>query len=597
MTRREVLSLSALALPAVDAAHAQAQNSQSHGMASRGVTATPRGKASGIPFNASFVNVANQAGLHAPVIYGDEGRADYIQESIGCGVAFLDYDNDGWQDIVVLTGRRRTEPTPAEATIRLYHNNRDGTFKDVTGQSGLGRSVWATGITVGDYDNDGFDDIFITCYGQNILFHNGGKGVFTDVTEKAGLTHEGIHFGSGCTWIDYDRDGLLDLFVGHYVVFDKDKILPRGKDPTCIWRGVKVYCGPMGLPTESCRLYHNNGDGTFSDVSEKAGIRKPNGSYALTTVAADFDGDGWPDIYVACDSSPSLLFLNNHDGTFRENALQSGLALNEDGKEQAGMGLGIGDYDTNGLLDIFKTHFSADTNALYQNKGKGIFRDVTNVAGLGVETRYVGWGAAMLDFDNDGLPDLFYVTGMVSPEVERELPDSPYKTPNVLFRNLGSGKFEELQEGQAGPAMQERYSSRGAAFGDFDNDGDIDILIMNMNEPPSLLRNDVSGSNHWLKILLIGTKSNRSAIGAQVVVSYGERKQAQAVLAQSSYLSVNDRRLHFGLGAQAIANVEVRWPGGQVESVEGVAADKLVVIQEGSGVVRTETFPRGRGTN
>jgi enediyne biosynthesis protein E4 len=594
MTRREVLSLSALALPSLS----PAQSSSSHSMASRGVAATPRAKASGIPFNASFVNVANQAGLHSPVIYGDEGRADYIQESIGCGVAFLDYDNDGWQDIVVLTGRRRTGPTPAEATIRLYHNNRDGTFKDVTAQSGLGRSVWATGITVGDYDNDGFDDIFITCYGQNILFHNGGKGVFTDVTEKAGLIHEGVHFGSGCSWIDYDRDGLLDLFIGHYVVFDKDKILPRGKDPTCIWRGVKVYCGPMGLPTESCRLYHNNGDGTFSEVSEKAGIRKPNGSYALTAVAADFDGDGWPDIYVACDSSPSLLFLNNHDGTFREKGFQSGLALNEDGKEQAGMGLGIGDYDTDGLLDIFKTHFSADTNALYQNKGKGIFRDVTNVAGLGVETRYVGWGAAMLDFDNDGLPDLFYVTGMVSPEVERELPDSPYKTPNVLFRNLGGGKFEELQDAQAGPAMQEQHSSRGAAFGDFDNDGDVDILIMNMNEPPSLLRNDVSGSGHWLKILLVGTTSNRSAIGAQVVVSYGERKQAQAVLAQGSYLSVNDRRLHFGLGSQTVASVEIRWPSGKVETVESVAADRLVVIQEGSGVLRTESFARhGTGTN
>jgi hypothetical protein len=587
MTRRDVLALSALALPSADLP-AQAPG---HGMASRGVAPAARGKPSGIPYNASFVNVASQAGLHPPVIYGDEGRADYIQESIGCGVAFVDYDNDGWQDIVVLTGRRRTEPTPAEATIRLYHNNRDGTFKDVTAQSGLGRSVWATGITVGDYDNDGFDDIFITCYGQNILFHNDGKGVFTDVTKKAGLIQDAVHFGSGCTWIDYDRDGYLDLFIAHYVVFDKDKILPRGKDPSCAFKGIPVYCGPMGLPKENCRLYHNNGDGTFIDVSEKAGIRKPSGSYALTAVAADLDGDDWPDLYVACDSSPSLLFLNNHDGTFTEKALQNGLALNEDGREQAGMGLGVGDYDTDGRLDIFKTHFSSDTNALYQNKGKGVFRDVTNFAGLGVETRFVGWGAAMLDFDNDGLPDLFYVTGMVSPELEPELRDSPYKTPDVLFRNLGGGKFEELLD-QTGPAMKELHSSRGAAFGDFDNDGDIDILIMNMNEPPSLLRNDVTGSNHWLKILLVSSTSNRSAIGAQVIVSYGNRKQAQAVLAQSSYLSSNDRRLHFGLGAETVASVEIHWPNGGVERLEKLPADRLVVIKEGSGVARTESFSR-----
>ncbi len=584
MTRREILALSALAVPAA------AQTTQSRTMASRGVRPVPRGTPSGIPYNASFTNIAQQAGLHSPVIYGDENRADYIQESIGCGVAFIDYDNDGWQDIVVLTGQRRTGPTPAEATIRLYHNNRDGTFKDITAQSGLGRSVWATGITVADYDNDGFDDIFITCYGQNILFHNGGKGVFTDVTEKAGLLREGTHFGSGCTWIDYDRDGLLDLFVGHYVVFDRSKILPRGKDPGCTWRGVEVYCGPMGLPSEPCRLYHNNGNGTFTDVTEKAGlIPKSKASYALTAVAADFDGDGWPDIYVACDSSPSLLYINNHDGTFTEKGFQSGLAVNEDGKEQAGMGLGIGDYNTDGRLDIFKTHFSADTNALYQNQGKGVFRDVTNVARLGVETRFVGWGAAMLDFDNDGLPDLFYTTGMVSPEVEHALPDSPYKTTNVLFRNLGGGKFEELLD-EPGPAMKEPHSSRGAAFGDFDNDGDLDVLIMNMNEPPSLLRNDVKGSAHWLKVFLIGVISNRSAIGAQVTVTYGGRKQAQAVLAQSSYLSVNDRRLHFGLGTETAANVEIRWPNGATEKIEKLSADSLVVIREGEGVIRSDTF-------
>jgi hypothetical protein len=592
MTRRQILSLPALALGALSS---EARAQRFSGMASRGVTPLPRGKPSGLPFNAKFVNVAGAAGLHSPVIYGDEGRADYILESMGCGAAFVDYDNDGWLDIVMLTGRRRTGPTPAEATIRLYRNNRDGTFQDFTAQSGLGRSVWAAGITVGDYDNDGFDDLFITCWGQNILFHNNGNGTFTDVTEKAGLLYASLHptvrYGSGCTWIDYDRDGRLDLFVSHYVGFDPDKIQPRGKNAACNWRGVPVYCGPTGLPEERCRLWHNNGDGTFTDVSEPSGILVPHAGYSLTAVAADFDGDGWPDIYVACDSSPSLLFRNNRDGTFTERGLESGVALNEDGKEQAGMGLGIGDFDTDGHLDIFKTHFSADTNILYRNNGKGTFRDVTTRAGLGVETRFVGWGAAMQDFDNDGLPDLFFTTGMVSPEVERALPDAPYKTPNVLFRNLGGGRFEELLD-QAGPAMKELHSSRGAAFGDFDNDGDMDVLIMNMNEPPSLLRNDVSDSSHWLKVLLTGVTSNRSAIGAKVTAAYGEHRQAQTVLAQSSYLSASDRRLHFGLGPETKASLEIRWPNGNEEKVADVAADQLVVIREGSGIIRKESFER-----
>ncbi len=561
-------------------------------MASRKVAPAPRGKPSGLPFDGKFVNIAAQAGLRAPVIFGDEGRADYILESIGCGIAFLDYDNDGWLDILTLTGRRRTGATPPSATFRLYKNNRDGTFADVTKLARLGRSEWAFGVTVGDYDNDGFDDIFITCWGNNILFHNNGDGTFSDVTEKAGLRRPGVHFGSGCTWIDYDRDGKLDLFVAHYVVFDQEKIQPRGKNPACNWRGSAVYCGPMGLPHEPCRLYRNNGDGTFTDVSEKAGILDSAG-YGLTAVAADFDGDGWPDIYVACDSSPSLLFRNNHDGTFTERALESGVAINEDGKEQAGMGLGIGDFDTDGRLDIFKTHFAEDTNILYRNSGRGTFRDVTTVSGLAVETRFVGWGAAIQDFDNDGLPDLFYTTGMVSPELERDLHDTPYKTPSVVFRNLGGGKFEELFD-LAGPAMKELHSSRGAAFGDFDNDGDIDIVVMNMNEPPSLLRNDVSVSHHWLKVQLVGVESNRSAIGAQVVAAYGRSRQVQAVLAQSSYLSVNDRRLHFGLGAEQSASLEIRWPNGRDERIAQVAADQLVVIREGSGIVARRRFGKAQ---
>jgi enediyne biosynthesis protein E4 len=561
---------------------------QNRGMASRNIKPVPAGKPSGRPFHAQFVNAAQSAGLRAPVIYGPPGHADYILEAVGCGAAFLDYDNDGWLDIILLTGRR-FDATPVDATIRLYRNNRDGTFADVTAKSGLGRSVWATGITAGDYDNDGFDDVFITCWGQNILFHNNGDGTFTDVTEKAGLLHQRSRFGTGCTWIDYDRDGRLDLFVSHYNVFDTKKIPPRGKDPGCNYNGVATLCGPAGLEQEPCCLYRNNGDGTFSDVSVKSGIAAVKAGYGLTAAATDFDGDGWPDIYVACDTTPGLYFHNNHDGTFTEQGLDRGVSLSEDGQEQAGMGLGIGDAHGSGNIDIFKTHFRGDTEVLYRNNGKGYFRDVTVRAGLGVETRFVGWGAGIFDLDNDGLADLFFTTGMVYPEVEQKIPDAPWKTPSVIFRNLGGGRFEELMH-EAGPGLMEAHSSRGAAFGDFDNDGDIDILIVNMNEPPSLLRNDMTGGGHWLKVLLEGTKSNRSAIGAQVVAAYGEAKQAQAVLAQSSYLSVNDRRLHFGLGAAIVADLEILWPNGGRESVAKVAADQLVVIREGSGIVHSSSF-------
>jgi hypothetical protein len=576
MTRREALSLPLLA------AAARAQN---RGMSTRTVVATPRPAPSGKPFHARFTNVASAAGLKSPVIYGPRGYADYVLEANGCGAAFLDYDNDGWLDILVLTGRR-FEATPSDAVIRLYRNNRDGTFSDVSEKAGVARSMWASGITVGDYDNDGLDDIFITGWEQNVLFHNNGDGTFSDVTAKAGLSSAPNRYATGCSWIDYDRDGRVDLFVALYTSFDKSKTPSRGKDPGCVYNGVPVFCGPAGLPREPCRLYRNNGDGTFTDVSEKAGIAGVRPGYGLTVAAADFDGDGWPDIYVACDTSPSLYFQNNHDGTFTEQALERGISLNEDGREQAGMGLGIGDFDVDGALDIFKTHFRSDTEVLYRNNGKGYFRDVTLRAGLGVENRFVGWGAAIADLDNDGLPDLFFTTGMVYPELESQ---TPWRTPSVIFRNLGGGKFEELQD-EPGPGVREVHSSRGAAFGDFDNDGDVDILIVNMNEPPSLLRNDVTGGAHWLKVLLIGQVSNRSAIGAQVVASYGERRQAQAVLAQSSYLSVNDRRLHFGLGEATKADLEIRWPNGGRETIRGVAADRLVTIREGSGIVRAERF-------
>jgi hypothetical protein len=560
------------------------------GVSSRGVRPQPRGKPSGRPFHSRLTDVAEAAGLRRPAVYGGVDAKSYILEVVGCGVAFLDYDNDGWLDLLVLSGTR-LEGAPPGTTNRLYKNNRDGTFTDVTEKAGLTRLGWASAVTVGDYDNDGFDDIFITYYGHNVLYRNNGNGTFTDVTEKAGLGEPAVRYGSGCTWVDYDRDGRLDLFVAYYLDTTLEKLPKPGENTDCRWKGVPVNCGPRGLPTGFARLFHNNGDGTFTDVSKPSGVAAASGSYPMTAVAADYDNDGWPDIYVACDSTPSWLFRNRHDGTFSQEGLEHGVALSEDGLEQAGMGVAVGDYDLDGNLDIFKTHFSDDTNVLYRNDGKGYFNDVTIRAGLGVETRYVGWGTGMVDLDNDGFPDLFVATGSVYPEVERTLPAYPFRTPRLVFRNLGDGRFEELIE-EAGPGVAAVHTSRGCAFGDFDNDGDVDIVVVNMNEPPSLLRNDVTGAGHWLKVLLTGVKSNRSAIGARVVAGYGGRTQAQEVTAQSSFYSASDRRLHFGLGPATTADLTVRWPSGATEAIAGVGADQLVVIREGSGIVRTQKFTR-----
>ncbi len=562
------------------------------GMGGHTTKPVPRAKSSGIPFNAHLVDVAAAAGLHAPIIYGDEEGYKYIVESTGCGCAFIDYDNDGWMDLFVLSGTR-IGGAPDGTTNRLYKNNRDGTFTDVTEKAGLRSVGWACGVSVGDYNNDGFDDIFFTRFGQNALYRNNGDGTFTDVTKAAGLWNEQPRFGAGCTFVDYNRDGFLDLYVSNYVRFSFETAGLPGENPYCRWKGIPVECGPRGLGTGKHSLYRNNGDGTFTDVSQEAGINKAAGTYGLTAVAADFDEDGWQDIYQASDSTPSLFFVNDRNGTFREEGVLRGVAFSDDGMEQAGMGIAVGDPYLDGHLDIFKTHFLDDANILYRNDGKGNFDDATGTSRLGVETRYICWGAGIVDLDNDGLPDIFVVTGHVYPQVERTLPQYPGKTPRAVFRNLGNGVFEELME-EAGPGVVESHCSRGCAFGDFDNDGDIDVLIINLNEPPSLLRNDVSGKSNWIKIKLEGVKSNRSAIGARVLVHYGGKVQAQAVMSQSSFFSCNDPRLHFGLGQAAVVDVEVHWPSGTHETLKQLPANQLVTIKEGVGKIANRGWGKGQ---
>jgi hypothetical protein len=553
------------------------------GVSTRNLKPLPRGKPSGLPFHAHFTDVAAAAGLIFPVIYGVLKHKNYIVETVGCGVAFLDFDNDGWLDIFVLCGTRMDAPVP-DSSNRLYKNNRDGTFTDVTEKAGLLRTGWASGVTVGDYNNDGFEDIFITYYGQNVLYRNNGNGTFSDVTEKAGLTYEGnTRWGSGCTFLDFDRDGHLDLFVANYVDLHLDKLPRPGANPFCNFKGVAVNCGPRGLPMPRNYLYRNQGDGTFRDVSVESGIAKAQRTYSMTAVTADFSNDGWVDLYVASDSTPSLFFRNKHNSTFIEDGAERGIAFSVDGAEQAGMGVAVGDYNLDGNLDIFKTHFSDDTNVLYRNDGAANFTDVTIPAGFGVETRYISWGTGFADFDNNGWPDLAVVTGSVYPEVEEEFPEYPLKTPRFIFRNLGNGKFEELIE-EAGPGIAAAHCSRGCAFGDFDNDGDVDMVIVNLNEPPSLLRNDLKSGMNWLKVFLVGTKSNRSAIGSRVVAKYGGKVQAQAVMAQSSFYSVNDRRLHFGLGLNTHADLEIHWTNGLLERFPGVQCNQLVTVKEGQGI-------------
>ncbi len=532
---------------------------------------------------ANFTDVAEKAGLTMQEIFGGIDTKKYIIETTGTGVAIFDYDNDGWPDIFLVNGTRLgTPPAGPAPSNHLYRNNHDGTFTDVTVKAGLAATGWGQGVCVGDYDNDGWEDLYVTYYGKNRLYHNQG-GVFTEVAEKAGVAGSGKAWGTGCAFVDYDRDGRLDLMVANYVDFDLAAAPAPGERPTCIWKGVPVMCGPRGLPGAKNILYHNKGDGTFEDVTAKAHIDRTDGHYAFSVSTLDFDEDGWPDIFVACDSTPSILYRNNHDGTFTDVAVTAGAAFNEDGREQAGMGSTIADYNGDGHLDIFKTNFSDDTSTLYRNNVDGTFTDATAAAGLGLYTQYLGWGTMFFDFDNDGWPDLILVNGHVYPEVDAQHLGSSYKEPRILYHNNGDGTFTDISA-SAGAGITTVASSRGLAVGDLWNDGRMSVVISNMNAVPSLLVNQVRTPNHWTAIHTVGTKSNRDGIGARVSARTANRILVDEVRSGSSYISNSDMRVHFGLGAAAkIEWVEIRWPSGLVEKFTDLGVDAIHTLKEGTG--------------
>ncbi len=489
---------------------------------------------------ANFTDIAEKAGLTMQNVFGGINTKKYIIETTGTGVAILDYDNDGWPDIFIVNGTKLEGfPSGKSPSNHLYRNNHDGTLSDVTEKAGLSATGWGQGVCVGDYDNDGWEDLYVTYYGKNRLYHN-QQGVFAEVAQKAGVAGGGKAWGTGCAFVDYDRDGRLDLM-------------------------------------------DNRGDGTFEDVTTKAHIDRTDGHYAFSVSPLDFDEDGWPDIYVACDSTPSILYRNNRDGTFTDVAVTSGAAFNEDGREQAGMGSTIADFNGDGHLDIFKTNFSDDTSTLYRNNGDGSFTDATSAAGLGLYTQYLGWGTMFLDFDNDGWPDLILVNGHVYPEVDSQHLGSSYKEPRILYRNNGDGTFSDVSS-SAGSGVTAAASSRGLAVGDLWNDGRMSAVVSNMNAPPSLLVNQLRNANHWIAIRAVGTKSNRDGIGARIRVKTGTRILVDEVRSGSSYDSNSDMRVHFGLGASAkIDGLEVRWPSGLVERFVNLPVDAIHMVKEGSG--------------
>ena len=572
---------------ATGAAHAAIKDSQS-----RPITAG--GFVDGAP--VVFRDITKIAGLDKFLHRSGSPDKQTILETMGSGVALLDYDNDGWLDIYLLNGStieamKGNEVAPC---AMLLHNNHDGTFTDVTEKAGVANQRWGFGVAVADYDNDGWPDIYVANFGKNRLYHNNHDGTFTDVAEKAGVALGG--WSTGPTWGDYDHDGRLDLFVPGYVKFDIEHppIAGQGIIPPnfCQFRGIAVMCGPRGLPGEADHLFHNNGDGTFTDVSAKAGVSDPNGYYGLAAAFVDVDDDGWVDLAVANDSVPNYLYRNRHDGTFEDISYASGFALSEDGREQASMGIAVGDYNRDGKVDLFTTTFSDDYKTLYRNDGGGSFTDVSYRAGLaGPTIPFLAWGTGFLDYDNDGLPDIFIVNGHVYPEVDKQDWGTTWAERPQLFRNVDGSKFEEVPPA-TGSGLADVITGRGAAFGDLFNDGHIDVVINNIDARPALLRNVVKNGNHWLTLKLVGgPKSPRDAIGAKVFVTAGGARQRVDVVSGGSYGSSSDLRAHFGLGtATKIDKIEIHWPSGtrQIVTVPGV--DRIFTIEEGKAASKKNSY-------
>jgi hypothetical protein len=546
-----------------------------------------------LPF-ADFRDMAAVAGLTARTVIGGERTKEYILETTGGGVAIFDYDNDGRPDIFLVNGARgvAAASTDAAPVSHLYRNNGDGTFADATEKAGVGGSGWGQAVCAGDYDNDGHVDLFVTYYGDQVLYRNNGDGTFSDVTRRSGLSLSSPRWNTGAAFLDFDRDGQLDLFVSAYVAFADAARYAAGSRSNCFWKGLGVMCGPHGLEGSQNMLFRGNGDGTFADVSDKAGLLTARPAYGFTPLVLDYDNDGWPDVYVANDSSASLLFHNNANGTFKEVGLQAGVALTADGRAQAGMGVSAADYDRDGWFDIVKTNFDDDTTSLYRNMGRGSFDDATGAAGLAANTRYLGWGTGFVDVDQDTWPDIFIVNGHVYPEADRLGGQHSYDQSKLLYRNLGNGRFEDVSK-RGGSGLLEKKASRGAAFGDLFNTGRQDVVVNNMNATPTLLHNCATPAGHSLVVQLVGTRSNRSAIGARLAVVVAGRRLIDEVRSGGSFCSQNDFRIHMGLGSRTRADrIEVAWPSGANEVIAATDADQLVVIREGSGVVRHEPFVR-----